>query len=101
MIATIAITLVIAGLFALAVRRLVRRGTCSACESQGTCASAGTGHCAPRAADDAGPVVLGMPGGLTRVTSAGAPGAADDCCCAPPASTDDRAHAAATPAGTH
>jgi hypothetical protein len=75
---TIVIALVIAALFVLAVRRLVRRGTCSSCEQHGSCAVAASGaRCPGRTAGgtgQAGPVALGMPGGLTHVpTSAGAP----------------------------
>ena len=85
MIATIVITLVIAGLFALALRRVLRRGTCADCDVQGTCAVAGSSRCAQRSqSPDAGPVVLGMPGGLTRVTATGG-------ACCPPAPAGDRA----------
>lgn len=95
---TIVIALVIAGLLALAVRRLVRRGACSACEQHATCAASGA-QCAGRTPARGGQptvVALGMPGGLTRAPSAAVATHGDTCCSAPHAVSGE--HPADTPA---
>lgn len=96
--ATIVIALVIAGLLALAVRRLVRRGACSACEQASACAVSGaqcSGRVPARGASTV--VTLGMPGGLTRPVAATAP-TADACCATSPGAVGEHAASTRTPA---
>lgn len=65
MIATIVLATLIALAFGLAVRRVLRRGACAACEQGSTCASAGSGCSSRTGGATTKPVDLGMPGGLS------------------------------------